>query len=521
MFRFNVHTQSQGVHEAVNDAIDIVVPTALEDETCDAAKERARTELTQKDSWLAASGWLRKQSWGVAAAVAMDVCVAAGLHQRPVEVLSSKMASILTSCVNGSIRHVDLSLSLMEIVYRAPRDMGIAIAAELKAQAEDLVEVSKLSLNHCELGGNSIGIIGGLLPPRVETVELLWVGGHDRFNGIGALVSELRKREQSSKVRVSCNEFQEAVALVEALSLLSPDHNAPLVEVDVKTKEGVGHEGREMLCSVSIPGLRVMVPTIFVPPVNPTTAPPLPEEVRVLCGDLSYADALAAAMYLSLQESHRVNRVLFRNVTTASAPQLSECIQLVLKNGHIQTMELQASKDDWNALQAVLPVLSAQAMKAAGTTKLRNLLIELKEAPEPELLDACLLLPVKHLLITTSCEREALEGALQPFLEKLKKLDPPNLVNVMVDFGNPFGRERGMCRIKGPWSKCQAEWLGENEAQQISDLYRDPVNATVAAAGKNDLPGRFSHVRIAAEVRHRDTHHGLHMYPTHTHTHRP
>ena len=491
----------QGLYEAVCDAISEVLKVPHESgETSSSAQERAASEILTADTWTDVSAWLRKQTWGRNASVAIDLCVAAGLHERPVEVLTGKMKRILKSCVNGRIRHVDLSLSIKEIGMRPARDMGLAIAAELRAQAEDLSEVGVLSLNHWELKHDSIAAIGSALPPRIETVEMLWGTGQDKWTGVVQMVCELRQRNQSSSLKIGVSDLENAQLLGEALTQMPLTHTAPLVDLEIKSKAELGHEGRELLTGVVLPGLKVRVPAVYIPPMR-TGYGPLPEEVRVMCNEPQANEVLnTLSSYLTMPESERVNRVFFRGITAATAPMLGECIGLVLNNANILSMELQIARDTKGNLQAMLPVLQQQALKCALATKLQNLLIELKDPPEPELLDVCLLLPVKHILLTVYCDRNQLERVLPPFIDKLKKLDPPSLTSVMIDYGRGYGREHGMCRVTGPWSKCHMEWVSEDEADEAAECLRDPSASSAMQTGQHAVPGRFSHMRIAAEV---------------------
>eukprot|EP01059_Diplonema_ambulator_P020407 TRINITY_DN3418_c2_g1_i1.p1 TRINITY_DN3418_c2_g1~~TRINITY_DN3418_c2_g1_i1.p1 ORF type:complete len:1255 (+),score=372.30 TRINITY_DN3418_c2_g1_i1:49-3813(+) len=490
------------LHEAVSDAITEVRKLVDDVEPINAAEDKVLDELSASASWSQASGWLRKQSWGSAAAVAMDLNVAAGLHERPCEVLSGKMKRIIRSVVKGKIRHVDLSLSAKEVGRQAPKDRGYAIAAEFKAQVDELAEVETVSLNYCELGGDSITAIGAALPPRVELVEMCWISGSDMWNGFMKLINHLRARTQSSMLKVAVRTFDEAKDLVSALKKVTAQHTAPLVEIEARCIESMGHEGRELLCGISIPGLKVRVPTMVIPPIKILSAPK-PEELRVLCSDMSIIDAGAVANFLSSPDAVKVNRVFFRGITSGAAPLLGECIHIVLSNRNIVSLELQIHRDDGDkemsksSLRSILPVLANQAMKSGKTTNLENLLIDLNDAPEPELLDACLLLPVKRILLIANCDRNQLERVLPPFVDKIKKLRPADLYALMIDYGRGYGREHGMCRIKGPWEKCHMEWVAEDEAEEAALELLEPTSKKKIAS---NLPGRFSSLRVAAEV---------------------
>ena len=490
------------ITEAVTDAISDVLKDT-HSESIPTFQDKAQAELTGTVTWAMNSKWLRKQPWGTAPALAIDLSVAAGLNERPVGILSGKVKRIIRSIVRGKVRHVDLSLSEKEVSRQASKDMGLAIAAEFKAQIDDLQEVETISLNRCELSSGSISAIAAALPPRVELVELLEVTGADRFTGIMTLIAQLRSRNQSSTLRMSIKTLDEAKEFTELLNGLEATQAAPIVKLDIRSGPEITHEGRDLLSAVVVPGMIVKVPSLYLPPAaNKNSTAPKPDEVCISCNEFSIIRAAEAASYLQSEAAKDVQRIVFDGITSAAAPLLAECFYTVLKNSNIVSLELKISRDEKEkgALQSMLPVLASQAMIAGEYTKLRNLMIELADAPQPDLLDVCLLLPVKHILITAYSDRNSLERVLPPFVDKIKKLSPLNLTTIMIDYGRGQGCEHGMCRVKGPWEKCHMEWVSEGDADEAADEMREPNSTPIQCESRFDLPGRFNALRIAAET---------------------
>eukprot|EP00755_Sulcionema_specki_P035717 Sspe_Gene.21896::Locus_8248_Transcript_2_5_Confidence_0.273_Length_4297::g.21896::m.21896 len=471
------------------------------------AYEYAATELPPTASWQMISSWLRKQSWGSAAAIAIDLCVAAGLQNHSTDMLIGRVNRMLRTSVGGRLRLIDVSLTHQEAV-RQPSQMddvgGTELARMMRINRADLTEVEAVCLNFHKLGEMGLKDIARSLPNHVGQVDLLWLDSDDKYQGVAEVVSKVQSLTQGCIVRVSAKGDEDVATLAELLGRVVDDPMSSLTEVQVifRGDSPLSFAGRQQLRKLSGPSLLCTTPAIFLPPV-PQDDVPDATEIRVVCYEITADEVKASSAFLHTTKSN-VKRVLFRGITKDTAPLLGFAVQAALSRPSVTTLDLQMAKDTKErkegaqaALAAFLPIFTAKAKEAASSTSVKHLLFETKDVPSTELLDACLILPIEKLHITTYADRQQVEQGLPRLLKHLKMVAPAHLQMLYIDYGRGYGREHGVLRTTAPYEMSRVEWMKEEEAD---DIARAVLELPPGSNERNVTPSRFAPARMVAEV---------------------